>query len=63
VYGTCNALHRALTMSPEEKHTRARALRALVKKADIRTWFQDQVDDAMRAFESQSRKDSTPVTS
>jgi trehalose 6-phosphate synthase len=63
VYGTCNALHRALTMSPEEKRVRAEALRDIVKKSDIRTWFQDQVDDAMRAFESQARKDSTPATS
>lgn len=63
IYGTANALHRALIMPPEEKRKRAQALRSLVKKADIRTWFSDQVSDAMRAFESQSKKDSTPATS
>jgi trehalose 6-phosphate synthase len=63
LYGTANALHRALTMPPEEKRKRAQALRDLVKKSDIREWFYDQVDDAMRAFESQAKKDSTPATS
>ena len=63
IYGTANALHHALTMPPEEKRQRAEKLRALVKKADIRHWFYDQVDDAMRAFESQARNDSTPETS
>ncbi len=63
IFGTANALHQALTMPPEEKRKRAEALRALVKKADIRRWFYDQVDDAVRAFESQSKNDSTPATS
>lgn len=63
IYGTANALHEALTMPPEEKRKRAEALRALVKNADIRDWFYDQVDDAMQAIESQSKKDSTPATS
>lgn len=63
IYGTAHAIHQALTMSPEEKHKRAEALRAIVTKADIRSWFYDQVDDAMRAFESQSKNDSTPATS
>ena len=63
IFGTANALHQALTMPPEEKRKRAEALRALVKKADIRRWFYDQVDDAVRAFESQSKNNSTPATS
>ncbi len=63
IYGTAIALHRALSMPPEEKRQRAEKLRALVKSADIRSWFSDQVNDAMRAFESQSRNDSTPATS
>jgi trehalose 6-phosphate synthase len=63
IYGTANALHHALDMPPEEKRKRAEALRALVKKANIRNWFNDQVDDAMRAFESQTNSDSTPATS
>lgn len=63
IYGTAIALHRALSMPPEEKRQRAEMLRTMVKKADIRNWFYDQVNDAMRAFESQSKNDSTPVTS
>ncbi len=63
IYGTARAIHQALTMPPEEKHKRAEALRAIVTKADIRSWFYDQVDDAMQAFESQSKNDSTPATS
>lgn len=63
VFGTANALHRALSMSLDEKHRRAETLRAIVKKTDIRDWFYDQVNDTMRAFESQSKNDSTPRTS
>jgi trehalose 6-phosphate synthase len=63
VYGTAIAIHKALTMPPDDKQERAKALRSIVKKADIRSWFYDQVDDAMRALESQSKKDSTPATS
>lgn len=63
IFGTANALHHGLTMAPEEKRRRAKRLRELVQKADIRSWFYDQVDDAMRAFENQSKKDSTPETS
>jgi trehalose 6-phosphate synthase len=63
VYGTAGALHKALMMPPEEKHERAEALRKIVEKADIRSWFYDQVDDAVHALESQSKKDSTPATS
>jgi trehalose 6-phosphate synthase len=63
IYGTANALHHALSMPPEEKRKRAEALRALVLKADVRDWFNDQVADAMRAFESQTKSDSTPATS
>jgi len=63
VFGTAEAIHKALTMLPEEKRKRAEALRDHVKKADIRTWFYDQVDDAVRALEIQAKKDSTPATS
>jgi len=63
VYGTADAIHKALTMPQDERHKRAETLQKIVKNADIRSWFYDQVDDAMRAFESQSKKDSTPATS
>jgi trehalose 6-phosphate synthase len=63
VYGTAEAIHKALNMPQEEKRRHAEALKKIVKNADIRTWFYDQVDDAMRAFKSQAKKDSTPATS
>ncbi len=62
-YGTANAIHQGLTMLPEEKRKRAEALKKIVMNADIRSWFYDQVDDAMRASKSQDKKDSTPATS
>lgn len=60
IFGTAEALHEALCMPPGERRRRAEALRAIVKKADIRTWFRDQVDDAVRAVESRAREGSTP---
>jgi len=63
IYGTANAIHLGLVMPPDEKRKRAEALKSSVMNADIRNWFYDQVNDAMRAFESQSKKDSTPATS
>jgi len=62
-FGTTNAIHQGLTMSSEEKRKRAEALKKIVMNADIHSWFNNQVDDAMRAIESQSKKDSTPATS
>ena len=62
-YGTANAIHHGLTMPPGEKRKRAEALKKIVMNADIRDWFYDQVDDAMRASKSQDKKDSTPATS
>jgi len=62
-YGTANAIHQGLTMPSEEKRKRAEALKKSVMNADIRDWFYHQVDDAMRAIESHSKKDSTPATS
>jgi len=62
-FGTANAIHIGLTMVPEEKRKRADALRKIVMNADIRDWFYDQVDDAMRVFNTQSRNNVTPATS
>jgi trehalose 6-phosphate synthase len=62
-FGTTHAIHQGLTMSSEEKRNRAEAVKKIVMNADIRSWFDNQVDDAMRAIESQSKKDSTPATS
>lgn len=52
VYGTAEAMHRALIMPYEERHQRAEKLREMVKGAGVRRWFADQVDDALAALAS-----------
>lgn len=47
IYGTANAIHRALTMSMEERQKRAQAMRETVINAGVKGWFYDQVDDAL----------------
>jgi trehalose 6-phosphate synthase len=61
-FGTANIMHQALTMPPEERRTRAEALREIVHHADIRPWFFHQVKDALTALESHSSNSSTPAT-
>jgi trehalose 6-phosphate synthase len=62
VYGTAEAMHRALTMPVDERHRRAEALRQQVKSADIKRWFYDQVEDALRALNIQDKNASTSAT-
>jgi len=62
IYNTANAMHEALTMNVSEKAERATALRAQVESADIQTWFSNQLDDALRALKTQSKKSATPET-
>jgi trehalose 6-phosphate synthase len=62
VHSTAEALHQALTMPMDERLRRAEALRAQVRGADVRQWFRNQVEDALKAFESQSINASTPET-
>ncbi|MQC26143.1 MAG: trehalose-6-phosphate synthase [Chloroflexi bacterium] len=62
VYGTAEAMHQALTMAPAERKKRANTLRNIVMEADVREWFSSQVDDALRAVNSQSSSSSTPPT-
>ena len=59
IHSTAEAMHEALEMSADVRHTRAEALRKQVRQAGIKTWFYDQVADALTAFNSQSKKDST----
>ena len=47
IYGTAQAIHRALEMSLEERQKRSEKLRETVKQAGVRSWFYDQVEDAM----------------
>jgi trehalose 6-phosphate synthase len=48
IYGTVENMHKALTMSSEERKQRATSLRNIVKAADVKEWFYAQVDDAIR---------------
>ncbi|MBN1200352.1 MAG: trehalose-6-phosphate synthase [Anaerolineae bacterium] len=59
IYGTAETMHRALEMTPDERRRRAEAMRRHVRGAGVKTWFYDQVDDAMQAFNSQDRNAST----
>lgn len=51
VAGTADALHRALSMSPEERHERATLLRRAVLRHDFSRWLQLQMED-LTAIES-----------
>ncbi|MEW6579519.1 MAG: trehalose-6-phosphate synthase, partial [Chloroflexota bacterium] len=62
VYGTAEAMHHALTMPADERHQRAEALRQQVRGADVRRWFYDQVEDALRALSSQAKNASASST-
>jgi trehalose 6-phosphate synthase len=48
VYGTAEALHRALTMPAEERQIRAQRLRKLVQENDINAWFCSQINEIVR---------------
>jgi trehalose 6-phosphate synthase len=56
IYGTAEAMHQALTMPADDRHKRAEALRKQVQHASVKTWFYDQVEDALS---SHARKAST----
>ncbi|HLF71535.1 MAG TPA: trehalose-6-phosphate synthase [Dehalococcoidia bacterium] len=45
VKGTANALYEALMMPIEERHERAKRLRAVVRSRDLRDWFRVLLDD------------------
>jgi trehalose 6-phosphate synthase len=62
VYGTAEAMHNALIMPAAEREQRAKAMRAIVTKADVREWFAAQVDDALRAVKSQASNSSASAT-
>jgi len=47
IFGTAQALHEGLTMSPEERRNSARALREIVASRGVKDWFKGQVDQMM----------------
>jgi len=61
VYGTAKAIHKALSMPADERKKRAESMRKSIQKADIKRWFKDQLEDALRdnASKSQPKKDPT----
>lgn len=50
IHSTAETLHQALTMPETERHQRAERLQAQIHQADIRRWFEDQVEDALTAL-------------
>jgi trehalose 6-phosphate synthase len=62
IHNTAEAMHEALTMPAAERETRAQALREQVRSADIKVWFNTQMDDALRDMKTQAKKSSTPET-
>ncbi|MCC6802976.1 MAG: trehalose-6-phosphate synthase, partial [Anaerolineae bacterium] len=62
IYSTAEALHQALTMPREERAKRAGTLREQVRGAGVKAWFFHQVEDALRALDSQPSSSSTPET-
>jgi trehalose 6-phosphate synthase len=62
IYSTALAMHEALSMSRAERETRAIALRDRVTQSDVNQWFNNQVQDALAAFNTQSSSNSTSAT-
>jgi trehalose 6-phosphate synthase len=52
IHGTAEAMHRALTLSHDERRQRAAILRDKVRRAGVQQWFSAQVEDAMRALQA-----------
>jgi trehalose 6-phosphate synthase len=48
IYGTAEAMHRALTMSPGERSERAGRLRSLVESHDIVDWLNQQLNAVIK---------------
>jgi trehalose 6-phosphate synthase len=48
IYGTAEAMHRALTMPPEERRERAERLRSLVASHDIVDWLHQQLSAVIK---------------
>ena len=48
IYGTAEAIHRALTMSTQERHQKAGRLRSLVESHDVTDWLQQQLNTIIK---------------
>ncbi len=56
IQGTADAMHEALTMKGDERRRRAASARRKVMNADVRAWFYQQVQDALKAMFEDSGK-------
>lgn len=52
IHGTAEAMHRALTLPYDERQQRASMLSDKVRRAGVKQWFSDQVEDAMHALQA-----------
>jgi len=50
IYSASEALHEALTMPEDKRRNFADKLRHIVESADVRQWFYNQVQDALKAM-------------
>ncbi|MCC7448506.1 MAG: trehalose-6-phosphate synthase [Anaerolineae bacterium] len=62
VYGTREALHKALSMPPAERRSRAEKMADQVRRNDIHHWFDQQLTDAKSDFLAYSLTMPTDVT-
>jgi trehalose 6-phosphate synthase len=56
IHSMAESMHHALNMPGDERRQRAEALRKQVQGADVKSWFYDQVEDALS---SQAKNAST----
>lgn len=63
VDGQAEALHRALTMAPEERRRRGEAIRAHLRRHDIREWIDAQLGDLDRAAAMRSGREGRSTIS
>lgn len=61
IQATTEALHQALTMSDEERHTRASALKRILHAEDAYQWLQGQLADLERHLRPTSLAQRRPV--
>ncbi|NDJ85523.1 MAG: trehalose-6-phosphate synthase [Chloroflexi bacterium] len=55
IHSTAEAMNQALQMSADERHKRAIALQKIVQTNDVKTWFNMQVEDAMKSHHAEGK--------
>lgn len=59
---TARALYKALTLSPEERHTKAAIARQAVERNDLNTWLTRQIQDINSLIESHQNEEKLPIS-